>query len=619
MPDFTHTHNPSAGSAQVVGDGRDALRSPLLGSLYNIVGVDAEWSTCAADEFTWWPGKLAQRVKVLPSPAGGLTRLIAATLLLGEVPDAGHARRLLSQLNAGAAGYVFHLSRDETEVWVSSAHSINEKAFEDKAIIAFAAVTQAIVADQVADVLAEALGAVVATTGHPRNGARPEPDQMLDLITGGWARPEPVLTSAITTADIQALATRVAAIMGTTIGPDLGQITMALDGRTFLVALRFDQQVIPSIAGDRPAHLVVGLQPHPDFGETFAVVLASPLVVGPEQLDAAERLADMLNQAAAGPQHDRRTALGAWWSRGGQLCWSTYLPLGFAAALKPAGSPGRAEQLAALVNDLVGQGCADLIEAAFAFPPYATQEPAPWRGLSFEPNFPLTVYPQRACGHAAMAQHLIDNPDSVLDVTLDDLGPRPDIALGTWGIFNPAGPTLTTLGLIHTDGGWLLAEWMRHPTTPLFRIHALLRDAEPNTVTRACERVLVEGYGDRARCPVPDGLPEFVLPTPAGPLSHIVPAALRRIGQTRCEATQLAEETAIYAFFGGDPWARMNASERQYQAICSGLPDATPSEAAQAWWVAASDPDHVSGHVLAFAGAWDGVGEFLQRLARAAQ
>lgn len=615
MPDLTQTHNPSAPDGHVVGDDRDALRSPLLGWLYDIAGVDAEWSICAADEFTWWPGKLAQRVKVLPAPAGGLTRLLAATHLLNEVPDPVNARQLLSKLNAGAAGYVFHLSQDETQVWVSTSHCINEKALDTKAIIAFAAIAQAIVADQVAHVLAEALGAVVAASAHPRNGARIEPDQMLNLITEGWARPEPVLTSAITIADIQALAQQVAAMMGTTIGDGLGQITMARDGRTFEVALRFDQQVIPSIAGDRPAHLVVGLEAHPDFGDTFAVILASPLVVGPEHLATAERLADTLNQAATGPQHDGRTALGAWWSRGGQLCWSAYVPLGFAAALKPVGSPRRTEQLAALVNDLAGQRCADLIEAAFAFPLCATKEPAPWRGLSFAPNLALTVYPQRASGHAAMAQHLIEDPDSVLDVTLADLGPRPDIALGTWGIFNPAGPTLTTLGLIHTNGGWLLAEWMRHPTAPLFRIHALLRDDEPDTVTRACERVLVEGYGDRERCPVPDGLPEFVLLAPAGPLAHIVPAALRRIGQTRCDTIELTDEAAIYRFFGGDPWARMNATYQQYQAICAGLPDATPAQAAQAWWSAASDAEHVSGHAMAFGGAWDGVGEFLKRLA----
>jgi len=93
MPDHTRTRSPYARSGLVVGDGRDALRSPLLGSLDDITETDAAWSTCAADEFTWWPGKLAQRVQVLPTPAGGPTRLLAATTLLDQIPDPGRAEQ----------------------------------------------------------------------------------------------------------------------------------------------------------------------------------------------------------------------------------------------------------------------------------------------------------------------------------------------------------------------------------------------------------------------------------------------------------------------------------------------------------------------------------------------
>lgn len=91
MSDHTHTHSPSAGSRQEVGDDRDALTSPLLGSLYDTARVDAEWSTRAADEFTWWPDKLAQRVQVLPTPAGGPTLLLAATTLPDQIRDPGRA------------------------------------------------------------------------------------------------------------------------------------------------------------------------------------------------------------------------------------------------------------------------------------------------------------------------------------------------------------------------------------------------------------------------------------------------------------------------------------------------------------------------------------------------
>ena len=602
-------------SEQLAG-GRDELTIPLLGWLYDTLGVSAQWSTCSAQEFTWWPGQLAQTVRILPSQ-GGLTRVVASTHLVREVPDVVFARHLLSKLNSGAAGYVFNL--DGSHVWVETAHSLTGNSFEQNSIFAQSVITQAIVADQVASALANALGAVVATSAHPLSGSRTDPDQRLTLLITNWARPEPVLMTAITRRDIEKLADRVSAIMVTTVGDELGQVAVAEDYRTFEVALKFDEQAIPSIAAGRPAHLVVGLQTHQDFGDTFAVVLTSPLAVSPEEIPAAELLADMLNQVAVGPDHHERTALGAWWSREGQLCWSCYLPLTFTTALKAPSARGRIEQLAALVISLAGGRCAELIEAGFEYPLVATREPLVWRGLSLEPDFPLTVYPERAAGHQMMAKHMIGNPDSVLDVELADLGPRPDVELCTWGIFNPAGPTLTTIGLIHTDAGWLLAEWMRHPSLPLFRIHALLEDAEPDTVTRACRRVLIDRYGDTNLCPVPHGLPEFVLPTRGDPLSHVVPAALRRIGETCCNPTDLAEKAAFYRFFGGDPWARMGSTHEQYEAACSSLPEVTPSEAAEAWWAAASDREHVAGHVLAFGGAWDGVSEFLNMLAQGNQ
>jgi hypothetical protein len=232
------TPNQPEPTAPVAG-GRDDLHTPLLGWLYDILGVSAQWSTCSAQEFTWWPGQLAQTVRMWPSQ-GGLTRVVASTHLVREVPDIAFARHLLSELNSGAAGYVFNL--DESHVWVETAHSLTDNSFDQNSIFAQAVITQAIVAHQVADALAKALGAVVATSAHPLSGSRTDPDQRLTLLTSDWARPEPVLMTAITRRDIEKLADRVAAIMGTTVGDELGQVAVAEDYRTFEVALKFDQK-----------------------------------------------------------------------------------------------------------------------------------------------------------------------------------------------------------------------------------------------------------------------------------------------------------------------------------------------------------------------------------------
>jgi hypothetical protein len=235
-----------------VAGGRTDLHTPLLGWLYDILGVSSQWSTCSAQEFTWWPGQLAQTVRVLPSQ-GGPTRVVASTHLVHEVPDAVFARHLVSKLNSGAAGCVFNL--DGSNVWVETAHSLTGNSFDQNSIFAQAVITQAIVADQMAGALAKALGAVIASSAHPSSGSRTDPDQRLTLLTSGWARPEPVLMTAVTRRDIEKLADRVAAMIGTTVGDELGQVAVAEDYRTFEVALKFDQQAIPSIAAGRPAEL----------------------------------------------------------------------------------------------------------------------------------------------------------------------------------------------------------------------------------------------------------------------------------------------------------------------------------------------------------------------------
>jgi hypothetical protein len=210
-----------------------------------------------------------------------------------------------------------------------------------------------------------------------------------------------------------------------------------------------------------------------------------------------------------------------------------------------------------------------------------------------------------------MARHLRAHPDAVLEVGLSDLGAGPDVPLGLWGIFNPAGPTLTTLGLIATDEGWLFAEWMRHPTGPLYRVHAVLENLTDEAVREACERCLIAPYGTDAS-PVPYSLPEFVVPAPAGSLAEHVDHALQRIAATHCDATALTANAVIYGAFNGDAWARINAPEPVYAALTRYLRDLSPAEAAKAWWGAATDPTHLAGHVTAFPGAWDGAAEFIQ-------
>lgn len=581
---------------------------PLLAWLYAIWGVDAEWAQTGATSFTWWPGRFAQRVERLPSRAPRATRVRARTVLTEDVRDPRHARAILSLLNAGSAGYAFHLDGTGTRVLLDTVHTVREDAPEQRAVFAQAAIVQAIVAHQVAPALLQNLGSAPVASSHPLSGDRSRPDEMLTLLEAGWARPEQALGTGLTIADVAGMASVLAERAGVPVGDQPGGVTMLDGGRLACLELPFAaSDDAPTLTGGSHCRVTAGQSDHPDLGRTLSLVVAAPLVLDPETSCAT---ADQLNRAAAEGHHDR-SGLGAWWSRDGQLCWSTHIPFDVAPAFASAGYPARAAQLATLVTDVSAGRGLETAKVSQALGQPAAPGVQPWRGLGHEPDYPLTVFPDRAIARNAMAQHLQKHPDSGLTVPLADLGPQPDLTLATWGIFNPVGPTLTTLGLISTDSGWLFAEWMRHPLAPLYRVHALLEHPDDSTVAAACQQILIQTYGDPDRCPVPIGLPEFCLAPPPDGLGRHATAALLTIAETRCDARELVGTAALYDAFQGDAWARMNAPSKRYDDITADLSVLEPAQAAARWWEAASRTSHVAGHATAFASAWDGALRFL--------
>jgi hypothetical protein len=160
----------------------------VLDQVYKQMKIDREWSVKANRQFVWWGHRLAQRVWAEPpyqdeeftiirmhartdvvtgfrptqQRLGSLAALVRRASLSGLVCDPENPGRL--QL---ACSMYVHA---ETQDWVQPA-------------FALAVAMQAAEAELLADGLAEALGATVAASSHPASGPRPEPDEMLNILT----------------------------------------------------------------------------------------------------------------------------------------------------------------------------------------------------------------------------------------------------------------------------------------------------------------------------------------------------------------------------------------------------------------------------------------------------
>jgi hypothetical protein len=151
------------------------------------LNVDAEWSVRTDRGFTWWAHEQAQTIWVAgeeTGPDGEVGYLIAVrTEVLRGIPPSTSVKAEINDL-AGLAtmsGPVYDEEAGTLElcslvrVHPTIAHWIQK-------LISISAIIQLIEAESLADQLVERLAAEAATSGHPQNGLRREPDEILGIF-----------------------------------------------------------------------------------------------------------------------------------------------------------------------------------------------------------------------------------------------------------------------------------------------------------------------------------------------------------------------------------------------------------------------------------------------------
>lgn len=147
--------------------------------------VDETWSVRSATGFTWWADQNAQTIEILGEengPDGDTAYLIGVRTDM--VTDLDLTDATLAELNEGPmrfaamSGPVY--DAETRTLSLRSLGRVHEEIADWMGVLlGAAAVTQIAEARMLSTPLAHAVGAQPAVSGHPQNGLRPEPDEML--------------------------------------------------------------------------------------------------------------------------------------------------------------------------------------------------------------------------------------------------------------------------------------------------------------------------------------------------------------------------------------------------------------------------------------------------------
>lgn len=148
--------------------------------------IEAEWAVQERTSFTWWAHTLAQRVWVAPAreyQGVELRTLHIETDLIEEVPMTTSTWARLASVNqfATLSSYVANKT-DQTIKLHASVSLTADNYLLARAIGLHAMALQMADAYAEASELAAAFGGRVASTPHPRNGLRQQPDEMIGVV-----------------------------------------------------------------------------------------------------------------------------------------------------------------------------------------------------------------------------------------------------------------------------------------------------------------------------------------------------------------------------------------------------------------------------------------------------
>jgi hypothetical protein len=239
-------------------------------------------------------------------------------------------------------------------------------------------------------------------------------------------------------------------------------------------------------------------------------------------------------------------------------------------------------------------------------------------GSPSEASDPVQAFADKARSTATEATNYLCEP---ID-GCDEIGSAPDfIPLCAWGIFNPFGPTMTSVTLVSVPGGGEKLIFLRilHPMTPSAVVYGLLPPDVINDEEKLLSTLhtLFESNGS-PECPLILGLPTHVIDIPGSPISQNQVKELLFLASQSAELGDIEKSCESLAMYKVDPWGRTSAefkrALREAGKQTHAGENATPISRQQfeRWWTLVTDPEHVQSEASQMRKAWEGAIQLLK-------
>jgi hypothetical protein len=551
----------------------DIPAEQLAENIARALDQDDGWIHREGASWFWHPSRLAVELRCQRDPIGDPS-LYIDTVVIDDADGTLGLFQWLNDLNVHSAGWWWWFDPTARTVHCSSSCAVRPMEWWWPSILLGVLPYVATVTESMADGLARVSNGTVHSFAHPGRGVRTSVDGWILGVRLGPREPTASLDLWLSDLELD----RLDAALGVLCNGLAHRVQRPFEARIF------DENNEPRVVLRRHWHPEVG------WGwqlATFAGLTTDADLAGVDDLG---RVASCLNAVQA---TDRLNRFGGWTSVSDLgLVHLTFIPAFEIEKLIVDAGPTIGD-VAALMID-VGTRMRDVARALeLADPPQIRHCLV---GDEAVAQLPLINWKAGPIGWSYMDQE----PDCA-SASTPETGPENEwlaprhLLICSFGIFNPMGPTVSSLEAAFTarrgvEAYWRLFWVMRHPSAP--EIEQLGAAPTPE----ALAELVIEAL-EVAEQGVFGSGPEWL---DIHAMHDAVLAGAQRFAQVQSDVQWRAEADAL-VWYAHNPWARV--SEHQPPVESAWPPEADSTEC---WIQAITDREVISGHQLYLRSAWEG-------------
>ena len=503
----------------------DDLPAAVLVALRNwlMPGEEVKWVTHLPDGFWWVPYRLKHSVEVLRKEStNGENRWICRSTitLVEEVDDVMACLGVLSYLNSLSFGASVWWDPDSKSIKATSWTKLDPEDWYLTLCFQSAVGEKIGICEILAPRLAELVNGKAPLVSHPVHGVRQEPDQFIVDCLGFFNNPEATLGTWWAENEIETFRN----FLETAFGNDIDLKVETSEFQTAAVNLFTEfivEKDMKTQSGDiqsMPHSVFVKQANHPELGRGIEIFLETPFdlcpnaeMSEPEGSWKALMLANVLNGGDADACAES-IGISGWFQWRGKLCLSTFIKATPVAYLQNqivssaylqnqiVSSASPSDMSYSPIGVFLGLLTTTVLERAdnpaeaithdFYKEDWSLTEDTRCRGVDdIFSSFNLLLTNDRenfeyvAADLSLELNTLEESPaqigyESLSDCIAPYLWDTPTSLLASYGIFNPAGPSVGSLEMAVSQefDQALLIERLRHPHFPHIIVHALIDD-----------------------------------------------------------------------------------------------------------------------------------------------